>query len=62
MSATADANVDVTIGAKIDARTDWDAVRAAVPRDVEERIRRGIAVVPPTLFTWDYCTILKVKN
>jgi len=45
MSATADANMDVTIGAKIDARTDWDAVRTAVPRDVEEIISRGFAVV-----------------
>ncbi len=45
MSATADANVGVTIGAKIDAQTDWDAVRTAVPRDVEERISRGFAVV-----------------
>jgi len=48
MSATVDANVDVTIGTKIDARTDWpgDADRAAVPRGVEQRISRGFAVVP----------------
>ncbi len=54
MSATAEANVDVTIGAKIDAQTDWDVVRTAVSRDVEERISRGFAVVPPIRFIWDY--------
>src|SRR6266702_2002256 len=54
MSATAEANVDVTVGAMIDAQTDWDVVRTAVPRDVEEIISRGFAVVPPIRFIWDY--------
>ncbi len=54
MSATAETKVDVTIGAKIDAQTDWDVVRTALPRNVEERISRGFAVVPPIRFIWDY--------
>ncbi len=48
-SATADGNVDVTIGAEIDARTHSDAVREPDHRDVEERISRGFAVVPSNL-------------
>ncbi len=55
-SVSANANVDVTIGAEIDARTDRDAVRRPDHRDVEERISRGFALMPPTRFTWDYYT------
>jgi len=53
-SATADGNVDVTIGAEIDARTNWDAVRGPAPRDVEERISH--------LQLDSFGIILEVKN
>ena len=49
LSATADANVVVAIGATIDARTDrrhQGSATAAVPRDVEVSGSQGFTVVP----------------